>query len=109
MGNPRLAGGAAPAVLSFPGTTFNYDPTQGNLLVDIQISGIGHSGTPAAYDAHNDNAGGIYSRAHNFDGGFEDYGLKTEFVVPLPVAAWLALPILAGLGVIKLGKRSRVV
>lgn len=69
------------------GAAFIYDPSQGDLLVDIVRSNA-VAGTGSGYlDAYNGDAGGIFSRAHNFDGGFEGYGLKTGFgtqAVPEP-------------------------
>jgi len=74
-----LGGAAAPAVLSFGGAPFAYDPSAGNLLLDIQLTDIVLRGT-AFYQARNGDAGGIFSRAHNFGVGFEGYGLVTQFV-----------------------------
>ncbi len=92
-----LAGGAPPSVLSFTGAPFHYDPTGGNLLLDIQISGFSHSGYFAYYLARDGDAGGLFSRAHDFAGGFAGFGLVTEFdgvVVPVPSAV-----LLGGIGV----------
>lgn len=79
-----LTGGAAPAVLSFPGIPFAYDAV-GDLLLDIQITGLSHVGDLSFQDARNDDAGGAFSRAHNFGSGFEGFGLVTEFVGPTQV------------------------
>ncbi len=63
------------------GTEFDYDPAAGDLLVDIErtnqvvFSGSGN------LDARNGTAAGQFSRAHNFDSGFQNYGLKTEFAI----------------------------
>jgi len=85
-----LAGGPAPDVLSFTGAPYHYDPTLGNLLLDIQISGFSSSGDPAGYLSRNGNAGGLFSRAHDFDSGFEGHGLVTEFEpIPAPGAILL--------------------
>jgi len=73
-----LAGGPAPGTLSFTGSSFTYDPSLGNLLLDIQIAGISHIGLVTGYDAMIDS-GGLFSRAHDFDSGFENRGLVTEF------------------------------
>ena len=102
-----LGGGAAPALLSFSGTPFLYDPTLGNLLLDIQIFDIDHVGPNAFYDARNGTAMGVFSRAHNFGIGFEDYGLVTEFAetdTPIPEPSTLAL---VGLGLVAVRQRVR--
>lgn len=90
-----LTGGPAPSVLSFTGTAFHYDPTLGNLLLDIQVSGFSHSGVWAGFAAHNGDAGGLFSRAHDFDSGFEGYGLVTD-VIPVPAPGAI---LLGGIGV----------
>jgi hypothetical protein len=72
--------GAAPQVLTFTGTPFLYDPTLGNLLLDISIAG----GTPgakggAAYQ-DSEGSGTEIARYQNF--GLNNglgFGLVTEF------------------------------
>jgi hypothetical protein len=88
-----LTGGPSPNVLSFVGTPFNYDPTLGNLLLDISVSGVSHVGDTAFFVAYNGDAGGIFSRATNFGAdSFENYGLVTEFVGdPIPEPATMLL------------------
>jgi hypothetical protein len=72
-----LTGGTAPATLSFAGVPFTYDGV-GDLLLDIQVSGVGHVGPSASYEARGD-ALGLFSRAHDFGTGFLGIGLVTEF------------------------------
>jgi hypothetical protein len=71
--------GAAPKVLTFVGTTpFLYDPSEGNLLLNIAIAG-GKGGSQAAYQ-DSEGAGTAVARYQNF--GLDDgvgYGLVTEF------------------------------
>src|SRR5579862_3125886 len=71
--------GAAPSVLTFTATTpFLYDPSQGNLLLDISVAG-GHGGSTAAYQ-DNEGIGAAVARYQNFGGGNGlGLGLVTEF------------------------------
>lgn len=71
---------------------FVFDPSRGNLLLDIMIDPLTGPGY-VLFDAHNGDFGTQSSRAMRLGGGFESYGLVTEFlttpldVVPEP-AAW---------------------
>jgi hypothetical protein len=94
--------GAAPSILSFTGTPFLYDPSQGNLLLDISVAG-GHGGDNAAYQ-DGDGVGTQTARYQNFGmGNGIGYGMVTEFistasnsVVPEPST----LPLLACFGLV---------
>ncbi|MEO0413004.1 MAG: PEP-CTERM sorting domain-containing protein [Pseudomonadota bacterium] len=58
------------------GSSFTYDPTQGDLLLDIAISNPGADGSGqfvADADAQ------FFSRSHDFGSGFTGFGLVTEF------------------------------
>jgi hypothetical protein len=100
-----LAGGPVPSVLSFSGTPFLYNPGLGNLLLDVQIAGIAHSGGESFFECRCGTAAGIFSRAHDFGSGFDDFGLVTEFEgspVPEPTTVGLL-----GLGLITGAVRRR--
>ncbi|MEO0413291.1 MAG: PEP-CTERM sorting domain-containing protein [Pseudomonadota bacterium] len=58
------------------GSSFTYDPTLGDLLVDISITNIGFEGA-GSFVADTDSL--VFSRSHNFGTGFQGFGLQTEF------------------------------
>ncbi len=79
-GNLVLSGGAA-SMIMVALTPFTYDPSDGNLLLDIKIpGGLTHANpfNKSFFDSYT-TAGGIFSRAHDFGTLFENFGLKTEF------------------------------
>jgi hypothetical protein len=79
FGSYTLGGGAAPSTLTFTGSTFTYDPTMGNLLMTINISGPSDGAFPPGfYNA--DRSGTVTSRAVFDNSSFADsYGLVTSF------------------------------
>lgn len=90
---PVVRGGLLPGTmpLVFDGTAFYYDPTLGNLLLDVRISERTESGS-LFLDARSGDAGGRFSRAHNFGIGFDNFGLVTTFqfeAVPEPASLTL--------------------
>jgi hypothetical protein len=64
--------------LTFTGAPFLYNPANGNLLLDIQISGANGTFAGASFEA-DDSATGIFSRYQDFGAGFTGIGLVTEF------------------------------
>ncbi len=104
-------GGSAPSTLTFTGATFNYDPSLGNLLLDVQAS-ITAGSTAASvstsyYEARYEDAAGAFSRQHNFGTIFDNTGLVTEFgFVQVPEPSSYAL-LAAGLAVMGLVARRR--
>ena len=80
LASPNLSG-AAPATLRIEGTTpFLYDPSRGNLLLDIVVR-PGNVFPPAQAASYQSRvtAVGIMSRYHDFGTGFIGYGLITQF------------------------------
>lgn len=75
--------GAAPDTLVFNGTPFVYDPSEGNLLMDIVIAPGGHPANGAGYQAsyaYSQNANGVFSRYQDFGlVGTPGWGLVTQF------------------------------
>ena len=92
-----LTGGPAPSVLSFSGTPFSYDPTLGNLLLDIRVTGYSGSLNPSYYDAsHNPS----YSRMWEIGAGSVGYGLVTRYsTTSVPEPSTLLL-LSGGLGLV---------
>jgi len=76
-------GGAAPNELTFNGGPFSYDPSLGNLLLDIQISNVTGSGSAVFEDGGGEGPAGIvrYSNLYNGNTG---YGMVTEFDYSAP-------------------------
>lgn len=116
--NAVLFSGALPSLtpggsftLPFTGA-FNYNPSNGNLLVNVDISGPVDGN--AYLNSYAGDANGIFSRADNFGSAFyTGYGLETGFVtlaggVPEPATWAMMLVGLGGLGVAMRSRRRRV-
>ncbi len=81
FGSYTLGGGAAPSTLTFTGSTFTYDPTMGNLLMTINISGPSDGAYPLGF-YNSDRSGTFTSRAvfqSNYPPFADSSGLVTSF------------------------------
>lgn len=70
--------GPAPNVLTFSGGPFYYDPSLGNLLLDMRVSNPTGGGSAIFQDGAGRGPAGII-RYSNFFNGTRGYGLVTEF------------------------------
>ncbi|MBD0363943.1 MAG: PTPA-CTERM sorting domain-containing protein [Coleofasciculus sp. C3-bin4] len=102
--------GPTGAKFDIVGNSFLYDPSKGNLLMDIFVSGLQRSGIPSFLDA--DTNGLVTSRLYAFGSDpatLDKVGLVTQFtgdpVTPVPTPA--LLPGLIGMGVAALRKRKQ--
>lgn len=92
--------------LVFDGFSFNYDYDDGNLLMDVKVTGA--NGGSYFFEAMNDTAT-QFSRAHDFGSAFDNWGLVATFngdfgVVPEP-ATWAML--ISGFGMVGFAMRRR--
>ena len=102
-----LSGGPAPSQLVFSGRPFDYNPADGNLLMDIHIGNEVSSGG-AFYDARKGTAAGVFSRYQNFSAGTQGFGLVTQFTFePVPEPSTIVM-LLGALGSLVLACRSRL-
>jgi hypothetical protein len=97
--------GKAPGVLTFTGTTpFLYNPSEGNLLLNISIAGGTPGSGTAAYE-DNEGVGTEIARYQNFGlGNGDGLGLVTEFDSTTGAATATpepgTLPLMACLGLV---------
>ncbi len=91
--------------LAFGGRPYRYDPSLGNLLLDIRLLGApdGHTGPFFAAFAPN-GAGSLVSRWHDFGTAFDDRGLATGFRGAVPEPGTL---LTLGLGLALVGAAVR--
>lgn len=75
----KALSGPMPTKWTFSGGTFLYDPSMGNLLVDILPAAPIAPGFSGYADAMNGTFGTDSSRMHDFGTMFESWGLVTEF------------------------------
>jgi len=105
QGGHSLSGGE----LVIRGAPFLYDPTQGNLLLDIRVNGapLGYTGPYFAALGPENFARSTavpFSRWHDFGIGFDNHGLVTGFREYVPEPGTL---VLVGLGLLGLGLLRR--
>lgn len=114
FGAYALSGAAPTGEVIFDGGPFFYDPTEGNLLLDIQYSGPGGGdlSTGAKFDDSGSfnfpYAGETVGVSWDYGGSFFNHGLVTEFqtaAVPEPSSFLL---LCGGLLVLIQNRRNRV-
>jgi hypothetical protein len=100
--NQTIFGGSLPtsvaanAPLTFSlGGAFNYNPANGNLLLDFQISGV-TLGYPGLFVAQNGDFGNLSSRMVNGNvTGTTGFGLVTQFGYAVPEPGTLSMATIA--------------
>lgn len=97
--------GTIDEILNFSGTAFSYDPGQGDLLIDIQVSGATVAGGALFLE---DRTTTVMSKAHDFGSGFDGRGLVTEFAFGESVTiSEPAFMMLVALGLASIALRRR--
>jgi hypothetical protein len=80
-------GGLMPDVLTLTGNPFSYDPSAGNLLMDVTVTGLTQA-NPYTSFFQADGLGTVLSRYYSDNGvtgGVDEYGLVTQFSAPAAV------------------------
>jgi hypothetical protein len=91
------------SLLTFTGTPYTYDPSEGNLLMDVVITGESGPGTASWDEREADSSGAVTSRAYS--GTFSEAdteGLVTQFdgsSVPEPSSFQFVTLVMIGLAV----------
>ena len=93
-----------PDVWQITGGPFYYNPAAGNLLLDVRVAyPAGRQDGYLYLNARNGDAGGLFSRAHNFGTAFDDWGLVTGFDGPQAPPGPPGIPEPGTLGLLGLG------
>ncbi len=103
--------GSMPSVLSFTGTSFAYDPSQGNLLMHVNVFGLTQSNTYSSFfqaDYTGTDTRRLYAYGGSAEGTVDVGALRTEFsnVSAVPEPETYAM-MLAGLGLLGFAARRR--
>jgi hypothetical protein len=101
-------GGAMPGTLTLDGTDFIYNPTQGNLVMDVQVtSGNAPGGYFSFFEADYTGASTLRAFGNGDNLSVETGALVTQFTAtPVPETGSMAL-MLAGLGLVGVVARRR--
>ncbi len=95
----NLSGAMPLGTITYTGAPFLYDPSAGNLLLEIVYTGVEPSPPYRGFfDAMNGSFGSNSSRAHNYGTIFNSWGLVTQFnVEPAAVPEPISLVVFGGL------------
>lgn len=102
--------GAAPSVLTLNGNAFTYNPSSGNLLMVVTVTGFTQPSGNYAY-FQSDSTGSVLSRYFSYEdspiGATDAFGLVTEFSTAVPEPSTWAMAMLGFLGLGLAAHRSR--
>jgi hypothetical protein len=113
FGTFALTSGLMPDVLTFAGTPFSYDPSSGNLLMQVDVSDVtGYCGYCSALQSDGDGASLVVRRAYTnmYDSPVnQTRALVTGFNADAPVPEPGTLALLGGglLGLVAFCRRKR--
>jgi hypothetical protein len=104
-------GGTLPSTLTLTGSTINYDPSQGNLLMDVVITNASNGGNPLGYFAGDQQLGSnpIITNATAGPSGVLTHagGLVTTFAAVPEPTTWSMMIIGASLIGLALRRRNQ--